>query len=323
MVKEYLEKYQNWILDEKIDCENEYKRLEQRLKEDIEFRCLLEEKNDPNFEAFTPHEINAKNKEKIKELELDEEQLRKRQEVLIQKISELENRLEELKKVILVASENEQAQQVLHDKIQKSKEERLKLLEMEEENRRHMSDYLNNFFLQNLSALTHKIELCSGLIELEPVRCKMELASLSKIAENIVHDLNHEKEKLHPIYADAFDFIDSVKEELKKLSISSEIEIHFNSEGDVSNIKSIIGVTLLRIILELCNNSVEQQADTISVKLISDTEAISIQIIENGKRQNMEQECSGVRNLVYLLSGNLSINSEMEENIIQIDVPLI
>ena len=61
IVIEYLEKCSNSLLEEKIFLEAEHKNLKQKIKELVAFRELLEKKNVPNFEIFTPHVVDPKN----------------------------------------------------------------------------------------------------------------------------------------------------------------------------------------------------------------------------------------------------------------------
>lgn len=319
MVKQYLEKYKNSLLEEKINCENEYKKLEQKLKESIEFRSLLEEKNDPNFEAFTPYEINSKNKEKIRELTLDEEQIHKKQESLKSRISDFEKQLEELSNVIAVTYENEKTLESLQNRVKENKEERLNILLIEENERTRIADYLKKSSIHNLKNMVHKIELCSGLIDLDSVRCKMEMNSLSNMIDDIVQGVEDEIAKLHPITINDFNFDESIKDELEKVRLSSDTQIDFNIIGEQYNIEPVIGIILLRIILEICNSSMKYHIDSISITLIYKSNCIEIQIIE--KEKYAKDTISIIKDYVYLLSGTMSTDLKTDENVIQISIP--
>ena len=69
MVKEYLEKIKEQFLEQKIEVSKRVNELSNKYKENVEFIKLLEETNDPNFESFTPREVNGFNRTKIAELE--------------------------------------------------------------------------------------------------------------------------------------------------------------------------------------------------------------------------------------------------------------
>ena len=90
MVIQYLEKYQKSLLKEKADCEEAYEKTDQKIKSNLEFREILAQKSDPDYEAFTPHVVHPREKEKISELKVEEEKLRKRKDELKTRITDLE-----------------------------------------------------------------------------------------------------------------------------------------------------------------------------------------------------------------------------------------
>ena len=54
MLVSYLEKFQSEYMQKQFHLEKMINDLQLRLKENIEFIRMLEEKNDPNYEVFTP-----------------------------------------------------------------------------------------------------------------------------------------------------------------------------------------------------------------------------------------------------------------------------
>ena len=75
MIREYLEKIQKELIDQKRETEKKIISLENTEKENIKFIELLDEINDPNYEAFTPRTVNARNKEKINELKVQQKNI--------------------------------------------------------------------------------------------------------------------------------------------------------------------------------------------------------------------------------------------------------
>ena len=96
MVVSYLEKLQKQYMQEQFQKEKLLDDLQVCLKENKEFIKTLELTNDPNYETFTPREVNQRNKQKIQELKEEQEKLEK--EIEQQKISleKCKDRLEEL-----------------------------------------------------------------------------------------------------------------------------------------------------------------------------------------------------------------------------------
>ena len=60
MIREYLEKIQKELIDQKRETEKKIISLENTEKENIKFIELLDEINDPNYEAFTPRTVKAR-----------------------------------------------------------------------------------------------------------------------------------------------------------------------------------------------------------------------------------------------------------------------
>ncbi len=93
MVVNYLEKIREKYQEERYEINAELTSALNRQKENTEIIKLLEVNDDPNFESFTPRQVNSFNKTKI--LELKEE----KKEILIL-IDELKNKLEVVDKDI-------------------------------------------------------------------------------------------------------------------------------------------------------------------------------------------------------------------------------
>lgn len=79
MVKSYLKNLREDFLKEKIDISNRLDNLSNQYKENSLHIKLLEETEDPNFESFTPREVNRFNKRKL--AELNEEQILLQEEI--------------------------------------------------------------------------------------------------------------------------------------------------------------------------------------------------------------------------------------------------
>ena len=68
MVNDFLKKYQEEIISEKIQLKEDMDLLETKIKEEKKFLNVLEESNESYFVEFTPRDINAKNNEKAAEI---------------------------------------------------------------------------------------------------------------------------------------------------------------------------------------------------------------------------------------------------------------
>lgn len=322
MVVSYLEKLQSEYMQEKLNAEKELSDLQIHLRENIEFIKLLEETNDPNYESFTPREVNSKNKKKI--LELREEQKVIQESINKQKdyLIECKQKLEELMRVL---GEAKKAMMENHQDILNNETYRITLLETQENERQRISRDLHDYTVQNLTSLVHKTELCSKLVEMDPVRCKLELSMMSKTLRDIINDTRQMIYNLRPMSFDDIGLDVTIERALDKLESSEQKKIRFSVEGEPYQIKPVIGITLLRIIQEGCSNAIRYaESSYIKVVLKYEPNKISVKIEDDGKgfdtsqvSMNDRKDNSGfglsmMRERVYLLSGNIEIESKID-----------
>ncbi|MDC7279221.1 MULTISPECIES: hypothetical protein [Pseudobutyrivibrio] len=68
MINDFLKKYQEELISEKIQLKEDMDLLETKIKEENKFLNLLEESNESYFKEFTPRNLNAKNNKKAEEI---------------------------------------------------------------------------------------------------------------------------------------------------------------------------------------------------------------------------------------------------------------
>lgn len=322
MIISYLEKLKSKYIREKLDAEKKLNELEMHLRENIEFIKLLEETNDPNYELFTPREVNVKNKAKI--FELGEKQKDIRIEIQQQKntVVECKEKLDELMYVLSEAKKTRIEEDIENEP---SEFYRLMLLEIQENERQRISRELHDYTVQNLTSLVHRTELCSKLVDMDSVRCKLELGMMSKTLRDIIDDTRKMIYNLHPMSFDDIGLDITIERALDKLESSEHKKIKFLVEGQPYQIKSVIGITLLRIIQEGCSNAIQHaECSWIKVVLTYHSDKILIQIEDDGKgfdtskiNMTVRDDNSGfglsmMRERIYLLSGNIKIESKLD-----------
>lgn len=333
MITSYLEKLQKEYLEEKLDIEKELNNLQIYLKENQEFIKLLEETNDPNYESFSPRDINTKNKERIQKLKEEQKSLLETIKKQRNSLLKAEQKLEELSNIVKLAKTTLSAQSIdsPNDEFYK-----LALLETQEKERQRISRELHDSTVQNLTSLVHKTELCSKLVEIDKVRCKLELNTMSKTLREIINDTRQMIYDLRPMSFDDIGLDTTIERALEKLESSQSKKISFTVVGKPYKIKSVIGITLLRIIQEACSNAIRHaNPSLVQVILKYGDGKIEIQIEDNGKGfdvQNVEssfrEDNSGfglsmMKERVYLLSGNIKIDSTVEDGTkINVEVPV-
>ena len=96
MINDFLRKYQEELISDKIQLKEDMDLLETKINEENKFLSLLEESNESYFKEFTPRDINAKNNAKAAEVKLILEDLNNQMNIKNQKMKFYEARLVEI-----------------------------------------------------------------------------------------------------------------------------------------------------------------------------------------------------------------------------------
>ncbi len=326
MIVSYLEKIREQYHEKRLDALSRLNAVQNEYKENIEFIKLLESNSDPNFESFTPRQVNGFNKNKIQELETRQKELTELVAEVRNEISSIDNEIYEISSVIKVAKEKQLDLEnpIFTDAEYKNPARvKLALLETQENERQRIARDLHDSTVQNLTSLVHKTELCMKIMDSDPIRCRLELTSAGKILRDIIEDTRNMIYDLRPMSFDDIGFDVTVERFLDKVKSISGINIHFEIEGDTYPIKSVVGLTLLRVIQEACNNAIKHsEASMIQVKLIYGATSFIVQVRDNGKgfaekveEMHSRDDNSGfglsmMKERIFLLSGELSVDSK-------------
>lgn len=323
-------------LNQKFFIENKLNKIQMRIKENSEMLKLLERTDDVNFESFTPREVYKKDRDKICDLREEQKLLQdtfeKEKENLIvfdEKISGLAELIKEAEKMVCLDETDHREK--------KEKETYLvSFLEMQENERQRISRELHDTTVQNLTGLVHKTELCSKLVELDPLRCRLELNMISKTLREVIEEMRGMIYNLRPMSFDDIGLEVTIQRTLDKIENSESKIINFKVIGQSYEIKPIIGITLLRIIQEGCNNAIRHaDSSVIQVSLKYEADKICIEIEDNGKGFDVDTErgsrddnsgfgLSMMKERVYLLSGNIKIKSRINcGTTIYVEIPVV
>ncbi len=323
MVKEYLEKTKEQFHEDRIVLIKKKSEYQDKLKENIQMIQLLEESEDPNVEAFTPREVNHFNKEKIKELAEEQKEISKQLKIVDRELAKIDRKVDEINSVIKVSREDilpllEDADDDLSPKF------RLALLETQENERQRIARDLHDSTVQNLTSLVHKSELCMKLMDVDMIRCRLELSSMTKTLRAIIDDTRKMIYDLRPMSFDDIGFDVTVERFLDKFRVQTPLHITYEVLGDSYPINSVISLTLLRIIQEACNNAIKHaQANNLSVQLKYCEDSLRLFIEDDGKgfdinsapetprNDNSGFGMSMMKERVYLLSGTIDVDSEV------------
>ena len=334
MVVEYLEQTKKQFIDKRQSLLDEISSLEIKSKENIRMIQMLEDTNDDNFESFSPREVSSYNKSKMVELSEEQKQIQQMLQDYSSEVLELNLKIDEVTSVIKVA-QNES--EICNVEISKSKKSNLNVLESIEKERQRIARDLHDSTVQNLTSLVHKSELCMKLIDLDPIRCKLELSSMGKILREVIEDMRKMIYDLRPMSFDDIGFGVTIERALDKCKAAYNIRYSFKIEGEEYQLPNMVSISLLRIIQESCSNAINHgNAKMIDIKLIYHEDSIELMVENDGDGFDVStiddlsrDDYSGfglsmMKERIYLLSGDLSIQSKAGEKgcLLTVNLPI-
>lgn len=177
MVIEYLQQIKDSYFEQKHALEKQLNLLEIQLKENTEMIKMLEETNDSCYELFTPRNVNSKNKAKINELMEEQKSINESIENLKNFIKEYSSKIEQLDQI--VEEENREIE-IVQEYTEAMTQQNIVSDDEKESSEDNLLDGIKN--------VLNRVELCSRLIDIDPVRCRLELSSVMKILTDLIEE---------------------------------------------------------------------------------------------------------------------------------------
>ena len=177
MVIEYLQQIKDSYFEQKHALEKQLNLLEIQLKENTGMIKMLEETNDSCYELFTPRNVNSKNKTKINELMEEQKSINESIENLKNSIKEYSSKIERLDQI--VEEENREIE-IVQEYTETMTQQNI----VSEDEKESSEDNL----LDSMKNILNRVELCSQLIDIDPVRCRLELSSVMKILIDLIEE---------------------------------------------------------------------------------------------------------------------------------------
>jgi two-component system sensor histidine kinase DegS len=317
MVKSYIEKIKENMVNERLSLLEQENDLQNDLKENVKFIQLLEETTDPNYAFFTPRDVNVYNRRRIDELNIEREDIIQKLDSIKHDIADCDCRIDEVDSVLRVIRYNE-------SRFSSRTQDGISILEIQELERQRIARDLHDSTVQNLTSLVHKSELCMKLLETDPIRCKLELSTLNKFLRNIIQDTRSIIYDLRPMSFDDIGFDVAIEQCLDILKKGTSTKITYKKKGECYKLDNIVAISLLRVIQEACSNSIKHaNASNIWVSLNYQAEQLVLSITDNGDGFDVSvlpkvsrEDYSGfglsmMKERVFLLSGTIDIKSEI------------
>ena len=211
----------------------------------------------------------------------------------------------------------------------------LSILDAQEKERQRIARDLHDTSLQNLTYLVHKVELSSLYIDEDPVKAKLELATVEKGIREVIEDIRNDIFALRPMSVDDL----GLKETIEKLLAVVNQDMRFRIMTDIDEIPTVQGdsaeymrlISIYRIIQECVQNAIKHSGgNEIVVRLKDCGNAYQIVVWDNGRgfdvgeasKMDKHFGLSVIKERVLFLDGKIKIDTD-NGTAIEIEVPKI
>lgn len=328
--KEYLIE-RNILLNVKLNKNNiESEKIDSKIKE-------INNNMDMALEVFSPHtRINDFTKDELHSLSVQKKNLIEENENIIAEVAKITSELKELDEVIgefddFICNEededNLESEYEEYEKLDLEKFSGYEILEKQEIEKQRIARELHDSPIQVLTNCIHKVELCSKVIDIDPIRTKLELEILSNTIRSTINEMRSIIFDLRPMAFDDLGFEITLERIINQIKNDCKMNIDINYSGVKRKINSVKGLTIVRLIQEACNNSVKHsKGKNINIAFEYEDEFIKILVEDDGKGFDISKQSEGfglsiMKERVYLLDGKFKIESNDKGTKICIQIP--
>lgn len=279
-------------------------------------------KEESDLKVFLPRKVETVYADVI-------EQNTQRRQKLVSECEEIE------KQIHIEDNKIEQLEKVLAEKSFMSHVKQLSILDAQEKERQRIARDLHDTSLQNLTHLVHKVELSSLYIDEDPVKAKLELATVGKGIRKVIEEIRNSIFDLRPMSIDDL----GMKETIEKMLLLLNQEKKFHIVEDIDNISMeksdptshVLFLSIYRIVQECVQNSLKHsEGNEIIVRLKDKEKSYRITIQDNGVGFDLNEASkkekhfglSVIRERVYFLGGTIDIDTQ-DGTSIEIEIPKI
>lgn len=206
------------------------------------------------------------------------------------------------------------------------------VMDVQEKERQRIARDLHDSSLQNLTHLVHKVELSSLYIDQDPVKAKLELATIESGLRKVIDDIRNRIYDLRPMTFDDLGLREALLNMISVLNQDNKFEIitdidEIEASSDEED-KNIFLIMVYHIIKECILNSIKHSGgNQIKVSFKEKAKAFLIKVKDNGMGFDIKEATKKNKHFgllvmeerVFLLGGKMQIDTQ-EGTSIEIEI---
>ena len=205
----------------------------------------------------------------------------------------------------------------------------------QEADRQRIARDIHDTVVQGLTALIHKNEFVGKIFETDKQRAQLELKKNNNVIRDSINELRNIIFDLRPMSLDDLGFEKTFYTAIEKIKGTTQMVVKADYLCDTDSMNPIIGITVIRIIQELCSNSIKYSKGTkIQVTIKQDKQnELLILYSDNGEGYDLNKptDCTKnntgfglnmMRERIALLQGKMEVCYKDGELSYTIRIPL-
>jgi len=330
--KNILKDLQDQLFEERDELQKLLNVNLSKINEIEEYLKSIYESEDSDFKIFSPRSAENIHKENIDKSLSKKQSLEMENRTYYKRLNQLDRYLDGLGKISLGNSSNGENVKQVTISSSDADNVNLKVLDIQEKERQRIARDLHDSSLQNLAHLVHKIELSSMFIDQDPLRAKLELATVSKNLRTVIDDIRSTIFDMRPMTFDDLGLKDCFERLFINLKQANPTFDFLSDIDELSSNNDLVLMTIYRIVQECCSNAIKHSGgNQISITLKKDDIDCLITIKDNGKgfdvRETLEKNerhfgLSIISERVQLIGGTIKFVSDEKGTEIYIIIPL-
>lgn len=282
LCKQYVENELNCYKKKLYDITNEIHSTEIELKTVDKNLIKLNKEKDWSEDIFHSL-ISLKQTDNIRLQTLQDSkyELNNKINFLNNQKKDVETKIEELINILRDDDSN-----VSRETMSDSIHDNVKLIDFIELDRKRISRDIHDSVVQNLTALIHKQEFISQIINTDITRSKLEINNSVVLIKESINELRNIIYELRPMSVDDLGFKNAIMNMIDKFNRENNVITYYSSINfdDELSIDSNLIISILRIINELNSNAIKYSNGTeIIINVTLKDNNVIIEFKDNGK----------------------------------------